>query len=126
MKKYTVIVFVWLMLLGIQVDGKVEPFAYTITYDQMTEDPYELKSKVENRYEDMMKGVAKEDQALLFQMGISSFYVEENLVLEYENHTLNIIQGDGEGGTIHGTFVEGEFCLPEVKPKSLLMEWLGL
>lgn len=120
MRKFVMICMIWFMALCTQIQGDLCSFNYVIQYDSSTKDAYELKSKVESVYENMMKGLKEEDKALMFLSSIDSFYVEDNLDVAYEKGTLYVEQGNKEGVSIHGIFKEGEFCMPEVKPKSLL------
>ena len=50
---------------------------------------------------------------------------EDSMNAQWENGELLITVGDGKGAVIHGDLDPQEQCLPEVKTKSLLMEWLN-
>lgn len=126
MKKYIAACVVWLCVLTIGVTCKDEAITYEIHYDTNSQDMAEVKNEMLKRYIDLTNSVHAESEAVMLLHNLEQFAWRTDMTSSFVDDHVLIEIGDGAGPVISGDLEVGEFCLPEVKPKSLLAEWLGL
>lgn len=115
----------WLVILSTAVISKSVPLTYTLQLSSDTQNSAALKQELLNRYRDLIRGVHDESISVMVVENLDWFMWEESMNAQWKNGELRIIVGDGKGAIIHGDLDPQEQCLPEVKTKSLLLEWLS-
>lgn len=126
MKKYIAIGCIWFAVLTLQVSSQSQSLSYRIHYDSNTQNTYEIKQAVIEQYQDLTYGVHNESVVTMISNNLNRFEVQQDVKAVWDEHQLQIIEGDGLGVEISGDLDAQSICIPEVKPKSLIAEWLGL
>lgn len=126
MKKYMVACAIWMSMLTLGVTCKDAAIAYEIHFDTNSQDMLEVKNEVLKRYIDLTAHIHEESIAVMLLHNVDQFAWRGDMMSSFEQDHILIEIGDGLGSVITGDLEVGEFCLPEVKPKSLLAKWLGL
>lgn len=124
-KCYIVAATFWLVILSSVVVSKTTAPTYTLQLGSDTRNSGELKQEILDRYRELIRGVHEESTSVLLVHNLDWFMWEDSMNAQWENGELLITVGDGKGAVIHGDLDPQEQCLPEVKTKSLLMEWLN-
>ncbi|MCI8851200.1 MAG: multidrug transporter [Erysipelotrichaceae bacterium] len=121
-KYYLLAASIWLVLLGCVVSSKADSLTYTIYFDTETTNSAEIKQGILDNYRTLIRGVHEESEAVLVAHNLSCFMWETDMIAEWNSGELVVTIGDGKGAVIRGDLEANETCLPEVKPKSWLME----
>lgn len=124
-KYYLLAASIWLCVLGCVVNSKPNDLTYTVYFDTNSKNSAEIKQGILDRYRDLVRGVHEESEAVLIAHNLSCFMWEDNMKAKWDSGELVITVGNGNGPVIHGDLEANETCLPEVKTKSLLLEWLN-
>lgn len=125
MKKFVIICLLWASLLSIPVSSEPAIVRYKIIYDSKNEKIVEIHEEVLNEANALFMNANASSYEVLMKSGIERFRKNGRKV-SFENHELLVIVGNGQGAMVEGDFEENGFCLPSVKPKSIVKEWLGL
>ena len=123
MKKFIIIVSIWIIALGslANITAKSE-LEYEIRYDTNTSETYELKRKIQDIYTELVRGVHKESSMYMVVHNMKQFEYKEGISASWRNNRLLIIEGDGQGYTISGDLTAKSICVPQVEPRSFLKE----
>lgn len=123
MKKFSVIVCVWVMFLLVMVSGKARSeIDYEIRYDSHTQNTYEMKKEVQEIYRELVSGVHKESYIMMVLHNKEVFAYKKDMKVSWDHNMLKIVEGDGKGDVITGTLSADSVCVPEVQPRSFLKE----
>lgn len=123
MKKFMVIVTIWSMALFLMITGTAKSeIEYQIQYDSHTETTYPMKKKIEELYRDLVSGVHQESYILMVLHNKELFAYKKDMQVEWKENTLFIQEGDGKGDKIQGTLRADSVCIPEVQPRSWVLE----
>lgn len=125
MKKFIIFICVFLVFLSvpIQADTKVK---YRIYMDSSETNTYARKEEVIAILDELCDQVAKDSYATMVSQNISMFEQIENSKTKWKNNTVYIYMGDAKGSLIKGSYEKNNVCMKEVKPKSKIVEWLGM
>lgn len=121
MKKVMVVIFVILMLLGFKNKSEVH-VVYVIYYDSKQKMHYELKYHLQKVFYDLVMGVEEEYYEQLVKDNLALFTYQD-CKISYDE-TLIVVEGDGKGDKLEGELMGYSVCMPKVKPKSIIKEWL--
>ena len=124
MKKLTLILLIWTFWLVTPIKSEGVVPEYKIYNDSKASDITAVHDEVMTIASELFQYADTDSYQILLQNGIERFS-QPNWQVSYKNHELIIIVGDGQGDVVGGKFTKNEFCLPEVKPKSIVREWLG-
>lgn len=124
MKKYIIVGIVWFCLLGTKIYSMNESIPYTLHMDSQQDNLYEVKEEILTTYGNIMRGVSDESDGMMIIHNLEQFAFDEYTIATYKDNTLQVVVGDGKGSYIHGELKRDLFCIPEVKPKSLLQQYL--
>lgn len=124
MKKLTLILLIWTFWLTTPVKSVGVVPEYIIYSDSKTMDIDLIHDEVMEIAAQLFQYADKDSYDTLLQSGFERFN-QANWQAVYKNHELIITVGDGQGNVVGGQFTKSEFCLPPVKPKSIVREWLG-
>lgn len=122
---YLLAASIWLVVLGCVVNSKADSLTYCVYFDTDTSNSAEIKQEILNHYRTLIRGVHEESEAVLVAHNLDYFIWNEDMKAEWNSGELIITIGDGKGAVIHGDLEANETCLPEVKTKSWLLEWLN-
>lgn len=124
-KYYLLAASIWLCILSCVANSKAESLTYRIYFDTNTINSAEIKQDILDNYRKLIRGVHEESEAVLVAHNLDYFMWSEDMKAEWNSGELVVTIGDGKGAVIHGDLEANETCLPEVKTKSWLMEWLS-
>lgn len=124
MKKLWVLLLIWTFWLVTPIKSEGVIPAYKIYNDTKQSDIVKVHDEVMAIAAQLFQSANRESYGTLLQHGYHHFD-HEGWQVEYRNHELIITVGDGKGEVVGGQFTKNAFCLPEVKPKSIVREWLG-
>lgn len=124
MKKLTLILLIWTFWLVTPIKSEGVVPEYKIYNDSKAADAAAVHDEVMTIASELFQYADTESYQTLLQSGIQKFS-HEGWQVKFHNHCLIITIGDGKGDVVGGKFTKNEFCLPEVKPKSIVREWLG-
>ena len=124
MKKLTLILLIWTFWLVTPIKSEGVVPEYTIYNDSKAADIAAVHDEVMTIASDLFQYADADSYQTLLQSGIQKFS-HEGWQVKLHNHSLIITIGDDKGDVVGGKFTKNEFCLPEVKPKSIVREWLG-
>lgn len=122
MKKVGIIIIISLLLLGFKNKSE-NKINYVIYYDSKQNMQYDLKYHLQKVYADLVMGVKATYYEQLILDNIKLF-AYPNCTITYDQ-TLIVIQGDGKGVKLEGELMGYSVCMPKVKPKSVIKEWLS-
>ena len=125
MKKLMLILFIWSCWVVTPIQSTAVTPAYIIYNDTHASNLDAIHDEILETAALLFQSADSDSYETLLQSGISRFGGSDRHA-EYKNHTLMIVIGDGKGSIIKGDFAKNTFCLPEVKPKSIILEWLGV
>ena len=124
MKRCIVISILWIWILSFPVQAKDISLTYRIYYDSKSKHLVEIKNQVVEQVQTYFDHVDGNSAVILLKNDLS--YLESDLwEVSFKRNRLSFKIGDGKGDIINGTFAQNSFCFKEVKPKSLILEWLG-
>lgn len=123
MKKYMLVGAVWFCLLGTKIYSMNEAIPYTLYIDSHQDNLYEVKEDILTTYGNIMRGVSDESDGMMVIHNLEQFEFNENTTATFKNNTLQVVVGDGQGAFINGELKRDLFCVPEVKPKSLIQQY---
>lgn len=124
MKKYAIAAIIWFCFLCSKVCSTSEAIPYILYMDSERTDLYEVKEEVLITYENLMRGVSDESDMMMLVHNLEEFEFDDTMKAQFRNHELEIVVGDGEGAFISGELERDLLCVPEVKPKSWLLEMM--
>lgn len=124
MKKYVIAGIIWFCLLGTKIVSMSEAIPYSLYMDSNRDDVYEVKEEILSTYGELMRGVSNESDGMMIIHNLKQFEFDEMTSAKFKNNELEVIVGDGKGVYIHGELERKFLCVPEVKPKSLIMQYL--
>lgn len=99
-----------------------EAIPYTLYMDSHRDDVYEVKEEILTKYGELMRGVNDESDGMMLIHNLEQFEFDDMTTAEFKHNGLEVIVGDGKGAYINGELERTLICVPEVKPKSFLME----
>lgn len=120
MRKYIVLVFLLCILCGVVHKKQTKQISYEIYYSSQSKVSYDLKYHLTTTFNDLVSDVHPSYYEVLIKDNISLFALKDCKV-HYDNKIV-LIQGDGKGEKISGNLKTYQNCMPEVKPKSLIVE----
>lgn len=130
MRKFLLFICIYTMFLVIPINENIkaeqDDIQYQIYMDSKSTNVLEIKEEVNTILEYICAGVAKDSYSTIVSTNLSLFEKIENSNVKWKNATLSIKIGDGKGTFIKGEYEKDKVCLEEVKPKSKIMEWLGI
>lgn len=124
MKKLMLILLIWTFWLITPVKSVGVMPEYIIYNDSKADDIDQIHDEVMAIAVQLFQYADIDSYETLLQSGIDRFN-QSNWQVSYKDHELIITVGDGQGSVVGGQFTKNEFCLPPVKPKSIIREWLG-
>lgn len=124
MKKYLLVGFIWFCLLCTKVSSMNEAIPYTLYMDSHRDDVYKVKEEILTTYGELMRGVSDESDGMMLVHNLEQFEFDDTTSAQFKNNGLEVIVGDGKGTHITGELERSLICIPEVKPKSLLLQYL--
>lgn len=124
MKKLMLILLIWTFWLTTPVKSVGVMPEYIIYNDSKADDIDQIHDEVMAIAAQLFQYADIDSYETLLQSGIDRFN-QSNWQVSYKDHELIITVGDGQGSVVGGQFTKNEFCLPPVKPKSIIREWLG-
>lgn len=132
MKKFVLFVCVYMMFLFVPIHNNIGAKAegnvvkYQIYLDSNDTNSLEIKDEVNTILEYICDGVAEDSYTTMVSNNLSLFENIDNSKVKWKNALLTIKIGNGKGTFIKGEYEKDKVCLEEVKPKSKIMEWLGI
>lgn len=123
-KYYLLAATIWLCVLGCAVNSKASTLTYTVYFDTNSNNSAEVKQEILNNYRELIRGVHEESEAVLVAHNLAYFMWNDQMDAKWDSGELIVTIGNGQGAVIHGDLEANETCLPEVKTKSWLLEWL--
>lgn len=132
MKKFILFVCVYMMFLLVplhdNIGAKAEGYVvkYQIYMDSNDMNSLEIKDEVNTILEYICDGVDADSYSTIISSNLSLFEKIEDSKVKWKNAILSIKIGNGKGTFIKGKYEKDKVCLEEVKPKSKIMEWLGI
>lgn len=130
MKKFIVFVSVYLLFLSIPMNNEVKAGSgvvkYQIYMDSNSENALEVKEQTIAILDYLCDGVAQDSYITMVNSNLSLFEKIKDSTIKWKNSVLMIKIGNGKGTYINGEYEKSKVCLEEVKPKSKIMEWLGM
>lgn len=125
MKRWMFISLLWLSILSFPVQAEDISLTYKIYYDSESENLVDIKNQVIKQVQTYFDYVDMNSTIVLLSKDIS--YLESDLwEVDFKNPCISFYIGDGKGVMIHGSFLKNIYCIKDVKPKSLILELLGL
>lgn len=132
MKKFILFVSVYTIFLlvplsnniGAKAEGNV--VKYQIYMDSSDTNSLEIKDEVNTILEYICDGVDEDSYSTIISSNLSLFENIENSKVKWKDAILSIKIGNGKGTFLKGAYEKDKVCLEEVKPKSKIMEWLGI
>lgn len=124
MKKFAVLTALCLFCSLCTVIGETEEVRFQIQADSALHQEAELKNKVLEVYSELTAGVDAQSRPVMIAQNIQAFEIDENIQATYQDNTVIIVQGDGRGSFVHGSF-DAFSCGRPVHPKSWIAELLG-
>lgn len=124
MKKLIVMISLGLFCSLCTLVGETEEVRFQIQADSQIHQEAELKNQIYAVYSELTAGVDADSRPVIIAQNISVFEIADDIDAEYRSNTVIIIQGDGKGSLIHGSF-DAFSCGRPVKPKSWLAEIFG-
>ncbi len=124
-KCYIAISCLWCAILCVCITAKPKPLTYTIYFDRESTNSAAVKQEVIRRYGELIRGVHEESEAILLIHNLDLFMWDADMQAKWENNSLKITIGDGDGAIISGDLDPQEICLPQVKTKSLFQSWFN-
>ncbi len=125
MKKYIIIAMAWFFILCVHVSSTTEAIPYKLYMDTNRQDLYEVKEKILQTYEELMKGVNNESDAMMVVNHLDYFVFDHTMQASWKANQLVLVVGDGKGAFIEGELQRNVLCMPQVKPKSIFQEIFG-
>lgn len=132
MKKFILFVCVYMMFLLVPLHDNIRAKAdgnvvkYQIYMDSNDTNSLEIKDEVNTILEYICDGVDEDSYTTIVGSNLSLFENIEDSKVKWKNAILSIKIGNGKGTFIKGEYEKDKVCLEEVKPKSKIMEWLGI
>lgn len=120
MRKYIVLVFLLCILCGVVHKKQTKQISYEIHYGSQNKVSYDLKYHITTTFNDLVSNVNPSHYETLIKDNIELFVLDDCKV-RYDDKII-LIQGDGKGKKITGNLKTYQNCMPEVKPKSLIVE----
>lgn len=125
MKRFLIFVSIYTLFLCIPIKADIPDIKYKIFADSQEGKVYEHKEEVlslldylcKSVDQDSYKTVIKDKLDLFERLGVNA---------SFKGNTLYISVGDGKGKRINGTYKQKNTCYEEVKPKSKILEMLGI
>ncbi len=125
MKKYIAVAIVWFFILCVKVSSTTEAISYQLYMDTNRQDLYEVKESILQTYEELMKGVNNESDAMMVVNHLDHFVLDDTMQVSWKANQLVLVVGDGKGAFIEGELQRNMLCMPQVKPKSIFQEIFG-
>lgn len=132
MKKVILFICVYIMFLLIPISNHISTKAegdivrYQIYMDSNDTNSLAIKDEVNTILEYICDGVAEESYTTMVSSNLALFENIKDSKVKWKNAVLMIKIGNGKGTFIKGEYEKDKVCLEEVKPKSKIMEWLGI
>ena len=123
MKRIWIGCICWWMLLMVNTSGAIQKMDYIIYFDSDCHEEYEVKEEVIQTYKQLTENVDMDSKAVIIRNNLDKFLADWDREIQLDSATLIIEMGDSKGSRISGYF-ESPRCMPEVKPKSMIMEWI--
>lgn len=130
MKKLWVFFAIYFIFLSIPVyedikaDGSV--IKYKLYMDSNSDNMLQVKEEVTDILAYLCDNVTEDSYATMIHANLSLFKKIDKSNVKFKNAVLTIKIGDGKGSYINGEYEKDAVCLERVKPKSKIMEWLGM
>ncbi len=122
MKKFIVLFFLLLVLVGMVQKKQSQQIGFKIYYDSNQKASYDLKYHVQQVFNDLVSNVDQQYYEVMLKDNLNLFSFE-NCKVKYQEGIV-LIQGDGNGQLIEGELIKYQTCMPSVKPKSLIVEFM--
>ena len=120
MRKYLVLMFFLLFFIGMIQQKQQHHIMYEIHYDSNNKADYAIKAHIQKNFNELTSGLKTECYETMICDNVELFAYENCHV--YYKHKLIVIEGDGKGKKIEGELLSYQTCMPEVKPKSLIVD----
>lgn len=125
MKRFFYGMCVYFIFLCIPIEAKEETLKYKIYTSSNHESLKESKEEIRKRLDSLLLDVDTQSYNVLLKENLSLFELEESVEVKLKGNILYIIYGDGKGEMLSASYLKENICYEEVKPKSLLQEWLS-
>lgn len=119
MKKYGLIIFVWILILTPYISSDTKELSYVITFDKNI-NSYEVKRNILDIYSELTENVYEESYEIMVKKNLKKFKITKDTKVKFKNHTLYIYIGKNSKHKIKGTLESSYVCSAKIKPKSLI------
>lgn len=119
MKRYSLMMIIWFMLLTPFVSSDTKELSYEITFDKSV-NSYEIKQEILNIYSELTENVYEESYEIIVRENLKQFKITKDTKVKFKNHTLYIYIGKKSKNKIKGTLVSSYVCTAKIKPKSFI------
>ena len=123
MRKGILLSLIFLFLFSLPVDSKSKDLKFVIVYDSNEENMIHKKNEIVELINDTLKNIDENSYYDFLKYSKDELENEEREV-SFEWGTIYFYLGDRKGIEIQGNLLRNSFCMVEVKPKSLIKQWL--
>ena len=126
MKRFLLFISVYTIFLCIPIKADIPEIQYKIYADSQEGKVYEYKEEVVMMLDYLCNNVDEDSYKTLIKEKLDVFKNIANSEVRFKGNTLYITIGDGQGKRVNGTYKQNNTCFEQVKPKSKIMEMLGM
>lgn len=110
------------IIVSLSLCKGVSTIEYTIYFDTEAKDTYEVKEELQTIYTSLVSGIHEVSYITMVLQNLDRFAYEDDMKADWKDNQLIVTIGDGEGVTISGELQSIGVCVPQVEPRSFLME----
>lgn len=123
-KRVNLFMIIWILIFLTKGSSETISLRYEIYCDSSCKDELWIKDEALKVYQEIVQGLDKDKRAVLVMKNLEQFEINEDWKVDYNNDTIFITIGNGNGTILTGDF-EWVLCSNQVKPKSWIKEVLG-
>lgn len=123
-KRVNLFMIIWILIFLTKGSSETISLRYEIYCDSSCKDELWIKDEALRVYQEIVQGLDKDKRAVLVMKNLEQFEINEDWKVDYNNDTVFITIGNGNGTILTGDF-EWVLCSNQVKPKSWIKEVLG-
>lgn len=123
-KRVNLFMIIWILIFLTKGSSETISLRYEIYCDSSCKDELWIKDEALRVYQEIVQGLDKDKRAVLVMKNLEQFEINEDWKVDYNNDTVFITIGNGNGTILTGDF-EWVLCSNQVKPKSWIKEILG-
>ncbi len=123
MYKRILVCLTLLFIFSLPVDSKSNDLKFVIVYDSNEENMIQKKNEIVVLINETLKNIDEKSYYDFLKCSKDELENSDRKV-SFEWGTLYFYLGDRKGVEIQGNILNNSFCMVDVKPKSLIKQWL--